>query len=215
MKKILLIFIVLYLILPSHYIVYAGPWYKQTYYLTVIVRDDKSNAVIPYAEVAFDPLEFFTAGPCQKTILTDSSGKASYNYTQTTQPKSPSVGKIYIDIKADSYKPKRQQATIREDINNITTIYLERNTIVHPIVIHKKADGNSENHRNFSIQHKPKQHRGYMSEGTYTCRNGSIINIKVRPDGSWSVSNERFDLVGGGGGGFKAAEKAAKEFCEK
>ncbi len=83
-------------------------------------------------------------------------------------------------------------------------------TSVYSALLRKK--GTSQQKYNKNKIRKQKNHNGNIN-GTYSCGNGSEIKIIVRPDGSWSASNNRFSLFGGGG--FNAAEKAAKKLCRQ
>ena len=83
-------------------------------------------------------------------------------------------------------------------------------TIKHPVILTKK--NNTNQNQKINKHYKIKKGNGEIN-GTYSCKNGSEITIIVRADGSWAISNKRFQL-GGGGGGFKAAEKAAKRLCK-
>ena len=88
-------------------------------------------------------------------------------------------------------------------------------TIVHPVILHKKGMNNSDSANNQRRHgHKKPHHRqSHGDEIEYDCQNGETLHIGILPDGSWNFSTLSGNILGGGGGQ-RAALDAAEDYCQ-
>ena len=88
-------------------------------------------------------------------------------------------------------------------------------TIVHPVILHKKGMINSvsSNNQRRHGHKKPHHRQSNRNEIEYDCPSGETLHIGILPDGSWNFSTLSGNILGGGGGR-RAAFAAAEDYCQ-